>query len=146
MNAATRSRTARRRPPTDRDLGDAAHGPLRLVIADDGASTTKRPRPQHDLAVVARESSKKPKLVEGPLGDESGTKQLNSDGVVLREDQMRHGRAVHAHDDVGLRDLRRRRVDGVGRLNLISTQRATWRTAARAASAAPQSQHRSNVA
>jgi hypothetical protein len=121
MNAATRSRTARRRLPARGDLRDAADRPFRLVTTNDGAPTTKRSRPQDDRAVIFRKASKKPKLFEGPLGDELGTKKLDGDGAVLGEYQMRHRRAVHAHDDVGLRDLAHGRPRGVRRAPITTS-------------------------
>ena len=77
-------RAARRRPAPCRDLGDAAHRPLRLVTTNDGAPSPKRSRPQDDRAVMTGKMSKKTKLVEGPLGDELGAEELHGDGACVK--------------------------------------------------------------
>ena len=53
------------------------------------------------LAVVSlRVARKEPKAAAFPQTDERPGEEFDGDGALFREEQMRHGRPMHTHDDV----------------------------------------------
>ena len=62
------------------------------------------PAVEEYLAVVSlRISRKEPEASPLPQTDERPGKQFDGDGALFREEQMRHGRPMHADNDVRMR-------------------------------------------
>ena len=91
------------RPRTRGRLARAAHGPGGLDRVERRALLSRPAVEEYPAIESLRVARKEPETAAFPQADERPGEEFDGDGALFREEQMRHGRPMHADDDVRVR-------------------------------------------